>query len=145
MSKVYFAGDHAFFPLKQVLVSYVESLGYGVEDMGPYQEDASDDYPDFVVPCAERVAREAESFAIVGGGSGQGEAMCANRVQGVRAVVFYGGDTQLVRLAREHNNANMLSLGARFATEAEAKEAVRIFLDTPFPRDERHVRRLAKF
>jgi ribose 5-phosphate isomerase B len=147
--KIYFAGDHAFFHLKKMLVAYVRELGYEGEDLGPYEENHADDYPDFVLPCAERVAREEGAVAIIGGGSGQGEAMCANRVRGARAAVFYGKDAtggyESVVLARAHNDANILSLGARSITEEDAREAVRTFLTTPFSKDERHIRRLAKF
>jgi ribose 5-phosphate isomerase B len=87
----------------------------------------------------------AGAFGIIIGGSGQGEAMCANRVVGIRAAVFYGGASEIVRLAREHNDANILSLGARFVSIEEAKESVHIFLTTPFSDAPRHARRLAKF
>ncbi len=90
MPKVYFAGDHGFFELKRVLVAYVRSLGYETEDLGAHAFDADDDYPDFVTPCARKVAATPGSFGIVGGGSGQGEAIAANRIKGVRAVVYYG-------------------------------------------------------
>lgn len=161
MPKVYFAADHAGFALKQALIEHVRALGYGAEDMGAAALDHDDDYPDVVTPCAERVAREADAYGILIGGSGQGEAMCANRISGARAAVFYGpmrvtesldiegGRSEdgydLVRLARRHNNANMLSIGARFVTGKEAAEAVRLFLETPFSESPRHSRRLAKF
>ncbi len=145
MPNVFFAADHAGFPLKEELIPFVESLGYTVEDMGAHALDALDDYPDFITPCANRVAATSESFGIVIGGSGQGEAMVANRVHGVRAAVFYGGSLELVRLAREHNDANILSLGARFMTVSQAQEAVALFLETPFSEDARHVRRIQKY
>lgn len=149
MQKVFLATDHAGFALKEVLYTYISTLGgYQVEDMGAFTFDQEDDYPDFIRPCAERVAHEPGSIGIILGGSGQGEAMVANRIPGVRAVVFYGGtpdDIVIASLAREHNNANVLSLGARFLTEDEAKQAVKIFLETSFNDDERHVRRIAKF
>ncbi len=161
MLKIYFAADHAGFDLKNALVEHVRTLGYEVEDMGASTLDAADDYPDFITPCAERVAAERGTFGILIGGSGQGEAMAANRVAGVRAAVFYGpmqvtaaldveGDHSedgydAVRLPRRHNNANVLSIGARFVSGDEADEAVRVFLETPFSGDERHRRRLAKF
>lgn len=146
---VYLASDHAGFAYKEELRSYIGSLGYAVVDLGPYVLDPADDYPDYIAPCAQKVANEEGSLGIVLGWSGQGEAMVANRTKGVRAAVFYGPHAEkgyeLVTLAREHNNANILSLGAHFLTLEEAKEAVRIFLGTPFSGDERHVRRLAKF
>lgn len=106
--------------------------------------DEHDDYPDVVFPVAKAVASEPGSFGVVIGGSGQGEAITANRVRGVRAVVFYGSRLEIVPLAREHNDANVLSLGARFIDEGEAIEAVKLFLSTTFSGDERHVRRIEK-
>lgn len=146
MPKVYFAADHAGFDLKNALMAHVKTLGYEVEDMGAYALDPDDNYPDFVTGLAVKVAESrGEARGIVVGGSGQGEAMAANRIHDARASVFYGGDTALVRLAREHNDANILSLGARFVSPGEAEEAASLFLKTPFSGDPRHVRRLAKF
>ena len=164
--KVFFAGDHAGFELKAKLIEFTRSLGHEVEDLGPFSYDAGDDFPDFVVPLANKVAQEVtplnppskeggEVRGIICAASGEGEAICANRLKGVHAVVYYGpvSRTQtdasgkvfdLITSTRQHNNANVLSLGARFMTEEEAKEAVRIFLETPFSNDERHVRRLKK-
>lgn len=150
------ASDHAGFALKCVLLAHVIQLGYDVEDLGAPAFDPEDDYPDYVTPLAKRVAEEPNARGVVLGGSGEGEAMCANRVQGVRAVVFYGeplrpqtdaGGERLdvVTSTRSHNNANVLSLGARFLTEDEAKEAVTVWLSAPFSNTERHNRRLAKF
>lgn len=159
--KVYFAADHAGFDLKNALVAHVQTLGHEVEDMGALALDHDDDYPDFITPCAERVASDPDSRGIIVGGSGQGEAMVANRVRGVHAAVFYGemkvtaaleiegGHSEdgfdPVRLARRHNDANILAIGARFVSATEADEAVRIFLETPFSSSPRHARRLAKF
>lgn len=166
MLDLYFASDHAGFALKNALIEHFRTLGYGVKDFGNHVYDHEDDYPDFVTPLARALAEaeeaeEGSARGIIIGGSGQGEAMCANRVQGVRAAVFYGpmrvtaaleiegGRSQdgfdLVRLARRHNNANALSIGARFVSGEEAEEAVHIFLDTPFSDSSRHARRLAKF
>ncbi len=143
--KIFFAGDHAGFLMKQKLIEFVRSLGHEAEDMGPSSYDEKDDYPDFVVPAAKAIGNDPErSRGVIIGRSGQGEAMSANRIRGARAAVYYGGDLEVIKKAREHNDANILSLGARFVTEAEAKEAVRVFLETPFSGDERHIRRLAK-
>jgi ribose 5-phosphate isomerase B len=142
--KVYLASDHAGFELKQALVDFIRELGHEVEDLGPQELNETDDYPDFIGPMAHRVAGESESFGVAIGGSGEGEAMAANRVEGVRAAEYYGGNLDIVRVAREHNDANILSLGARFVSEDEAKDAVKLFLDTPFSNDERHVRRIDK-
>ncbi|KND48259.1 MAG: ribose 5-phosphate isomerase B [Parcubacteria bacterium C7867-004] len=161
MPKLFIASDHTGFALKGELVSYVGLLGYEVEDLGAHELDPGDDYPDVVTPCALKVTQTPGSLGIVIGGSGQGEAMCANRVKGARAAIFYGQaqaigaiDAQgapsldgfdIVRLAREHNDANILSLAARFITIEDAREAVRIFIETPFTAEERHVRRIGKF
>mgnify|MGYP003395523589 CR=1 FL=1 len=145
MSNVYFASDHAGFELKSRLIEHVKEMGHEVKDFGAHSFSAEDDYPDFVTPCAEAVAADKSSFGIILGASGQGEAMCANRIKGVRASVFWGGATALVALTREHNDANILSLGARFIAEEDAYAAVDLFLATPFSNAERHVRRIEKF
>lgn len=144
--KIYFATDHAGFELKNALLAFVrDELGYDVEDCGAHVLDAEDDYPDFVKIAGEKVSVNPETCrAIILGGSGQGEAMCANRLPGVRATTYYHHNLDIIRLSREHNNANVLSLGARFISEDEAKEAVRLWLNTPFSGDERHGRRIAK-
>lgn len=159
--KIHIGADHAGFELKEKLKTFLSGLGHVVADAGAASFDADDDYPDFILPLAQAVAAEAGSFGVVIGGSGQGEAMAANRVPGVRAAVFYGpripvaavdalGSTsvdpfEIVRLEREHNDANVLSIGARFVTDEDATEALEIFLSTPFSGDERHLRRIAKF
>jgi len=156
MSKAFVASDHAGYALKEALVSYIGTLGHEVEDMGPDTFTADDDYPVLIRPCAEQVANTPGSFGIILGASGQGEAMVANRVAGVRAAVFYGtphssqtdaagNDLSLIASTRAHNDANILSLGARFLTLEEAKEAVSIFLATPFSGEERHIRRISQF
>ena len=142
--KIYFGSDHAGFDLKSTLIEHVRTLGHEVEDLGPYEYTDGDDYPDYIIPVAKSVAEDPESLGIVIGGSGQGEAMAANKVEGIRAAVYYGGSFDIPHLAREHNNANILSIGARFIVEDEAHQAVEIFHKTPFSEDERHVRRLSK-
>lgn len=143
--KVYIGTDHAGFELKEKLKIYLGELGHTVEDKGAFTLDPSDDYPDFILPVAHAVASDSESMGIILGGSGEGEEMAANKVEGVRATEYYGGNLDIVRLSREHNNANILSLGARFITDTEARDAVRIFLETPFSNDPRHIERLNKF
>ena len=143
--KIYIASDHAGFELKKKLKTFLASLAYEVEDKGAFKFDKDDDYPDFVKYVAEAVSIDSESKGIILGGSGQGEAMCANRIKGVRACEFYGGDLEVVKVSREHNNANILSLGAKFISEAEAQKVVKIFFETKFSGDERHVRRINKF
>lgn len=144
MVKVYIGSDHAGFELKEKLKKYLAELGYKTEDKGAFSFDPSDDYPDFITPVAEAVAKEDGSLGIILGGSGEGEAIDANKISGIRAIEYYGKDLDIVRLGREHNDANILSLGARFVSEGEAKEAVKIFLETPFSGAPRHIRRLNK-
>lgn len=154
--RLYFASDHAGFALKKALMAYASTLGCVIDDVGAFELNQEDDYPDFVTPLAEKVASERSSRGVVIGASGQGEAMCANRVKGVRAAVFYGNpsdaqtdatgnELSLIASARAHNDANVLSLGARFVTGEEAQDALKLFLDTPFSGEERHVRRISKF
>ena len=156
MPKVFIASDHAGFALKSVLLAYLQGKGYAIEDLGAHEFNPEDDYPDFVTPCARRVAAEPDSFGVIIGGSGQGEAMAANRIEGARAAVFYGepekpqtdadgAELTMIASVRQHNNANMLSLGARFLTAEQACAAVDAFLATPFSDADRHRRRLAKF
>lgn len=143
--KIYLGGDHAGFELKKKLIAFIkDELHFDAIDEGPHEYNEGDDYPDFVSLVAKSVQSDTESLGIVLGASGQGEAMCANRFKGVRATVYYGGNLEIIKLSREHNNANILSLGARFLSEEEAKEAVRLWLETKFLEDERHVRRINK-
>ncbi len=142
--KIFIGTDHAGFELKEALLPYLRSKGHDVEDMGAYSYDALDDYPDFIRPVAEAVARDPEARGIILGGSGQGEAICANRVKGVRAALYYGGPFDIAVLSREHNNANIISLGARFVEEEEAREVIRVWLETPFSGEEKHARRIVK-
>jgi len=151
--KVIFAADHAGFDLKEKLVPFVKELGFEVEDVGAHDLQAEDDYPDMVALAARLVSIDPQNVkAIVLGGSGQGEAIVANRFPHVRAVVFNGqfhpDDGRLIPkeiiLAREHNDANILALGARFLNEEEAKSAVKTWLLTPFSNEERHRRRIEK-
>ena len=141
---IYLGTDHAGFELKEKLKTYLVELGYDVVDLGADEYDVEDDFPDFIRPVALRVATHIGSKGIILGGSGQGEAMDANRVKGIRATVYYGGSLDIIKLSREHNDANILSFGARFVSEEEAKEALKLWLETEFSSDERHVRRIAK-
>lgn len=142
--KIYLASDHAGFDLKAKLGEWLRDSGHDVHDLGPRAYDPTDDYPDLVTKAARAVAGEPESRAVVIGGSGEGEAMAANRLPGVRAAVLYAYDEGIIRLTREHNDANVLALGARFLSETEAKDAVRLWLQTPFSEEERHTRRIKK-
>ena len=142
--KIFIGSDHAGFALKGLLAEYLRGRGFEVEDKGPFSYDEADDYPDFTVPVARAVAEDASARGIIIGGSGQGEAIAANRIKGVRTTVYYGGNIQVLHTARDHNDANVLSLGARFMSEDEAKEAVMLWLETPFSGAERHIRRINK-
>lgn len=144
MHKVYIGSDHAGYELKEKLRVYLSSLGYEVEDKGAFSLNPNDDYPDFIKPVAISVVNNKGSFGIILGGSGEGEQMVANKIEGIRAAEYYGGNLDIVRLAREHNDANILSLGARFINEEQAHDAVKIFLETPFSREVRHERRINK-
>ena len=143
--RIFIASDHAGFELKKFLVERLSLAGHDVRDLGAKSFDPEDDYPDFISLVAKEVSRDPSgSRGIVIGGSGQGEAICANKFYGVRAAVYYGGNTDIVRLSREHNDANVLSLGARFMSPVEGLNAVDLWLATPFSRDERHTRRIQK-
>ncbi len=142
--KVLISSDHAGFELKKELTTYLSELGYSIEDKGPLAYYSEDDYPDFIAPVAEEVSKNSDVKAIIIGGSGQGEAIVANRFKNVRAVVYYFHNLNIIKLSREHNDANVLSLGARFITFEEAKEAVKIWLETGFSGEPRHFRRLEK-
>ena len=142
---ILFATDHAGFELREFVLNHLESLEYTVEDMGPKKQKDDDDYPDIIGPVAEKISENPDKYVgIIMGGSGQGEALVANRHKNVRATVFYGGDEEIVKLSREHNDANVLSLGARFLSADQAKKACELWLVTEFSGDERHVRRISK-
>jgi ribose 5-phosphate isomerase B len=142
--KIVLATDHAGFLLKEEVKKFLTDAGHEVEDVGAHELQSGDDYADFVFAAARKVAEGLAERGIIFGGSGQGEAMCANRVKGARAAVYYGGNEQIISLSREHNDANILSLGARFLTGYDAKHAVELWLGTNFSGDERHARRNAK-
>ncbi len=143
--KIYLGSDHAGYELKEKIKTFLIGLEHKVEDFGAFEFEGNDDYPDFITPVANSVSSDKESIGIVFGGSGQGEAMCANRIKGVRAGVYYEVNIDSVRLLREHNDANIISIGSRFINEDEAKDAIKIFIDTKFSGEERHIRRLSKF
>ncbi len=142
---IYLAADHAGFERKEHIKGFLKNLGYTVADEGNFSLEPADDYPDFVKIVAKQVASDPlNSMGIVFGGSGQGEAIVCNREKGVRAVVYYGGPLEIVTLSRMHNNSNVLSLAGRFLSDEQAEEAVKIWLNTDFPGEERHVRRNLK-
>jgi ribose 5-phosphate isomerase B len=151
-TKIHIGSDHAGYELKENLKEYLEKEGYEVIDHGADEYDEDDDYPDFCFPVAENVSIDTNSKGIVLGGSGQGEAIAANRIKGVRAVVFNGQYEPMdgrevpaeIITARQHNDSNVLSLGARFLSNEEALEAVQTWLETDFSGEERHLRRIKK-
>ena len=141
--KLFIGSDHAGFAIKGILKEHLASLGYEVEDIGPYTFDPNDDYPDFIIPVAKAVAQNPqECRGIVIGGSGQGEAMAANKIKGIRAAVVY--DEYSARMSREHNDANIAALGARTTDVETAKQLIKLWLETPFSGGERHMRRIKK-
>lgn len=158
--KVHLGTDHAGFEFKEKIKQFLVELGHEPVDHGAFSYDKDDDYPDFIRPAAEGVANNPGSMGIIIGGTGFGEAMCANRVKGARSMVFYGpmlsqgavdaegrqssDPYELIKLSRTHNNANIISLGMRFLTQDQAKEAIQKFLEISFPGDERHARRVSK-
>lgn len=139
--RVHIGGDHAAWDLLNDLVAFLEDEGHEVTNHGPHAYDAVDDYPVFVLRAAQAVAADPDALGVVLGGSGNGEQMAANKVAGVRAALCY--DEDLARLAREHNDARVIAIGARMATPERARSMVRTFLATPFSGDERHARRIA--
>lgn len=144
MKKVYIASDHAGFELKETLTSFLIERGFDVTDLGPATFEEHDDYPDTIGVLARTMSGDKAALGIAIGMSGQGEAMAANRLPGVRAAVYYGGNKEVLTLSRQHNNANVLSLSARFVPVEEAKEAALLWLGTEFSNEERHVRRIQK-
>jgi ribose 5-phosphate isomerase B len=139
--RVYLGCDHAGFELKAVLLTKLTEAGHQVTDCGPASYQPDDDYPPFCIDTAQRVVADPGSLGIVIGGSGNGEQIAANKVTGVRAALGY--DLQTATLARQHNDANVLGLGARMHEQDQAVAIVTAFLDTPFSGDPRHVRRIA--
>lgn len=143
--KIYLATDHAGFEHKEALREFLTECNHEVIDCGAHTYDAEDDYPAFIKKAVVPVSENPDTTcAVIFGGSGQGEAMVANRFPRVRATVYYGGPRELITLSREHNNANVLSIGARFVSHEAMKEVVLMWLNTPFKKDERHMRRIAQ-
>ena len=140
--RVHIGSDHAGLELKNSLVEHLKSSGHDVIDHGPHEYDALDDYPVFCIPAAQAVASEKGSFGIVLGGSGNGEQMAANKVKGIRAALVWSVET--AKLAREHNDANVIAIGGRMHAIEVCKELIDAFLATPFSNDQRHIRRIGQ-
>lgn len=140
---IYVASDHAGFELKKAIIKHLQDTGQQVEDCGAFEFNPEDDYPDFIYPCAVKVAQNPGSLGIVLGMSGNGEAIAANKVKGIRAAHYYGGHEEIIKLSREHNNANILSLGAKFLSVPEVERAIDLWIETGFEGG-RHQRRIDK-
>ena len=136
------ATDHAGFELKEHVKRFLIKKGYDIKDFGALEYDGLDDYPDFILPAAKYIS-EHKLIGIIFGGSGQGEAMAANRIKGIRAAVFYNGPNEIVELSRLHNNANILSIGARFVSNQEVEKIIELWLSTDFE-EGRHKKRINK-
>lgn len=143
MNKIYLAGDHAGFLLKEKLKKYFNKVGIIYFDLGPLKYKSKDDYPDYVIPLVSHISKKG-GVGIIIAGSGVGETMCSNKFSNVRATLFHGGKTEIVKVSREHDNSNVLCLGSRFVNFSRAKEVIQVFLNTKFKKG-RHSRRLAKF
>jgi ribose 5-phosphate isomerase B len=151
IKKIHIGGDHAGFEMKKDIIKFLEQKNYEVIDHGPVEYDEDDDYPDYCFPVAKEVSLDPESVGVVIGGSGQGESIVANRIPGVRCVVFNGQyevegreiPNEII-LSRQHNDSNVISLGSRFLSLEEAQEAIELWLETDFSGEERHIRRIQK-
>ena len=147
---IHLGADHAGYLLKEVIKDHLDEAGRHVVDHGTAALNEKDDYPDFIHPAAEAVSRSEKARGIIFGHSGQGEAMVANRYEGVRAAVYYGPPTEdtseegIIELSRQHNDANILSIGAGFVTEDQAIAAAEEWLNTDFSEAPRHKRRIKK-
>jgi|TARA_X000000368_G_scaffold291873_1_gene232039 ribose 5-phosphate isomerase B len=136
------ATDHAGFELKEHVKKFLSEKGFEIKDFGALEYDALDDYPDFIIPAAKFIS-EHKLIGIIFGGSGQGEAMAANRIKGIRAAVFYDGPDDIIELSKLHNNANILSIGARFVSKQKSEEIINLWLSTDFEKG-RHQKRIDK-
>ena len=140
---IHLATDHAGLELKNSLKKYLIEKNYNVKDHGAHEYDALDDYPDFIFPCAVAVSKDLDSRGVILGGSGQGEAIAANRIKGIRAAVYYSGPIDIIKLSRQHNNANIITLGSRLTSKKKAIQLISLFLSTKFEGG-RHLRRIKK-
>lgn len=142
--KIHLATDHAGFELKEAVKDHLDEADFTIVDHGAGSFREKDDYPDFIHPAAKAVSEDPQAAGIIFGYSGQGEAMTANRYPRVRAAVYYGQEPEIITLSREHNDANVLSIGAGFVSETEAVKMVDQWLETDFSEATRHKRRIEK-
>lgn len=140
--KVFIGADHGGFELKEKLKVFVSNLGFDIEDLGAFQLNPEDDYPDFIIPTVRKVSQNPDSLGIVIGRSGNGEAIAANKIKGIRAAVCL--TSEMARKAKKDNDANVLSLGADYVNHSEVENIVKTFLETKFSDEERHLRRIEK-
>ncbi|WP_096305073.1 ribose-5-phosphate isomerase [Jatrophihabitans sp. GAS493] len=138
--RIFLGSDHAGFELKAALISHLTGLGHDAVDCGALSYDAQDDYPSFCIDAAQRTVAEPGTLGVVIGGSGNGEQIAANKVKGIRAALVWSDETAI--LARQHNNANIISIGARNHPTEDALRFVELFVDTSFSEDPRHIRRI---
>ncbi len=145
IAMIHLATDHAGFEMKEFIKSALLELDYDITDHGAFEYDESDDYPDYISLAAREVSlSNGEERALIFGGSGQGEAIMANRFPHVRATTYYHFNPEIVKLSREHNNSNILSIGARFLSHEEVLESILFWLEISFPEEQRHIRRIEK-
>ena len=145
MKKIFLAADHAGLDVKGQIKEILRKRNLDFEDLGPFEYNSLDDYPDFISRVAKKVSNNPEkNIGIILGGSGQGEAIVANRFANVRAIVYYGGPKEILKLSKEHNNANILSLGARFIKKEEMELIINTWLNELFTNEKRHVKRIKK-
>lgn len=143
--KIFLASDHAGFKLKSKVISWLREWEHDPIDLGAYSYKAGDDYPDFIRLVAKEISKKPTEYrGIVFGKSGEGEAMVCNRFKKVRATVYYGGNREIIKLSRQHNDANVLSIGADFVEESEVKEMIKLWLSLAFSGEEKHIRRINK-
>ena len=140
--RIYIAADDAGYWLKEQIKQDLRQKGHEVEDLGNSEFDSGDDYPDFVIPAAEKVVKDPEGVGIVLGRSGNGEVIATNKVKGVRAALCL--NEEMAKKARTDNNANVLALGSEFVDSTKVSKIIEVFLDTPYPEEERHKRRIEK-
>ncbi len=139
---IYLGTDHGGYELKEQIKVFLAENKIEFADLGAYSFESEDDYPDFIIPVSQKVAENPQNLGIVIGRSGNGEAIAANKVKGVRAALCL--NEEMARKAKQHNNANVLSLGADYTSVDEVKKIVKLFIETPFSSEERHIRRIEK-
>lgn len=139
---IYLGTDHGGYSLKEEIKNWLTESNIKFQDLGAHSLDPQDDYPDFIIPVAKQIASDPQSLGIIIGRSGNGEAIAANKVRGARAALCL--NEEMAQKAREHNNANIISLGADYISMDEAKKIVKVFIETEFSNEERHIRRIEK-